>query len=474
MPPLNALFSLVPINERAQQVVLSERNKHRVGEDPDGRLVLYIGHFVSRSGNNTTLATIGRDEKSDICVENARVAKQQCSFELSSEAHFVMFFDRSHAMTSQVYGPVSHKFEQGRLRKVLVQPGFNDVIGFGGDNQDLIQFQIRWYQGREGIVQIARARRNVPIRQNPLQAETMVDSDAELTLPRITRVHGIGSGLTIRWYMLGHLGSGTYGDVFKVVNTDHGCLMAIKKMKQQGAPKERELLRSRWVREVKILSEANHPHIVEYIGAQGWERDTVEMFMALKEGTLRSLVESRPPISRLELGHFVFHHMLQAIDFLAMKGIVHRDIKPENILYTVRSGKCHFQLGDFGLSHPVAPLSSPQGTRFFIAPELFRRGALTHKADVWSLFITMLWTSGNAQFHSMCGGAAKGVERTCEIVSECILSEREFLGNIREMAEVNPQERASAAQMLVKCYQGEGLTTPRDHIPTLRELTPLD
>jgi len=41
------------------------------------------------------------------------------------------------------------------------------------------------------------------------------------------------------------------------------------------------------------------------------------------------------------------------------------------------------------------------------------------------------------------------------------------MSQIREMAIFNPEKRASAAQMLVKCFNGEGLSTPRNQVPAL-------
>ena len=41
------------------------------------------------------------------------------------------------------------------------------------------------------------------------------------------------------------------------------------------------------------------------------------------------------------------------------------------------------------------------------------------------------------------------------------------VSRIREMAIVNPEERASAAQMLVKHFDGAKLSTPRNQVPAL-------
>jgi hypothetical protein len=46
------------------------------------------------------------------------------------------------------------------------------------------------------------------------------------------------------------------------------------------------------------------------------------------------------------------------------------------------------------------------------------------------------------------------------------------VSKIREMEIVNPEERASAAQMLVKYYNGIGLSTPRNQVPALTSNPP--
>jgi len=46
------------------------------------------------------------------------------------------------------------------------------------------------------------------------------------------------------------------------------------------------------------------------------------------------------------------------------------------------------------------------------------------------------------------------------------------VSEIREMAIVNPEERASAAQMLLKHFDGAGLSTPRNQVPALTSSPP--
>jgi serine/threonine protein kinase len=119
--------------------------------------------------------------------------------------------------------------------------------------------------------------------------------------------------------------------------------------------------------------------------------------MGLKEGTLESLVENGADTSAV--ANSVFPQMLQALDCIASRGILHRDVKPENILYISQpGGQYQFQLGDFGLCNRAVDAATSVGTPLYLAPEMFLEGDQTHKVDVWSLFVTMLWTLDAAEF----------------------------------------------------------------------------
>src|SRR4051812_21415229 len=101
--------------------------------------------------------------------------------------------------------------------------------------------------------------------------------------------------------------------------------------------------------------------------------------MGLKEGTLGSLMENR---RHLAVAESVFHQMLQALDCLAINGIIHRDVKPENILYVTRpDDQYQFQLGDFGLCNRAASAATTVGSPLYMAPEMFQKGEQTHKVD---------------------------------------------------------------------------------------------
>ena len=189
--------------------------------------------------------------------------------------------------------------------------------------------------------------------------------------------------------------------------------------------------------------------------------------MGLKEGTLESLVESGGGLST-PVADSVFPQMLQALDCLAYNGIVHRDVKPENILYVSRpGGEYQFQLGDFGLCNHIVDATTFAGSYLFMSPEILQERDQTHKVDVWSLFVTMLWILDAGKFRQRHrSNWFKSVAEVQRAVLSAALNV-DSVSKIREMAVVNPEERASAAQMLVKHYNGVGLSTLPDQVPAL-------
>jgi hypothetical protein len=97
------------------------------------------------------------------------------------------------------------------------------------------------------------------------------------------------------------------------------------------------------------------------------------------------------------------------------------------------------------------------GTPIYAAPELWEGKEQTHKVDVWSLFITILWTVDAWEFRQMVERGLTLARLRRVVLS--IAADCEDISNIREMAAEIPEERASATQMIVKCFDGSGLTT---------------
>lgn len=258
-----ALFSLLPLNNQASEVLKLPANQHLLSS-LGGNYVLDIGHVRLKSPDQTTLATIGRD--GDIVVGARRISRIQCSFEIDPISNVVMFHDKSHSQTSQVFCENGYHFEHGRARKIVVLPEFETVIGMGGVGRDLFQFQLRWHSDNPtDIIQQAKDRVTTALEVNPQFALTMNgDSPTDTQLPTRwgTRVHTAGPRQpTMRALDRGLLGSGAFADVHKALDVDSGQFMAVKLLKppnQASNEHDWAVIYDGVKREVENLSRINH------------------------------------------------------------------------------------------------------------------------------------------------------------------------------------------------------------------------
>ncbi|KAL8993940.1 MAG: hypothetical protein Q9188_007201 [Gyalolechia gomerana] len=360
-------------------------------------------------------------------------------------------------------------FEMARTpRRVIVTREVNTILGMGGLRSDLIQFRLLWHvQDSTGITEKDSVwEPDHEGRENPRLARTVDEAPTILPSRRMTRVHTPGEhSLPVRYIKGRQLGSGQFGTVYKAVDVDSATTMAVKTIQRPQCGWKIDSW-NRMKREVETLARISHPHIIEYFGAQGWAGAQVELFMGLKEGSLETLIQDNMfQENHSHIANALFPQMLQALDCLAHGNILHRDIKPDNILYTsLPNSKYHFQLTDFGLCNLATEAITYAGSPRFMAPEILdcRGSRQTSKVDTWSLFVTVAYTL-NAK-----GYRDRQINSRDEAIKAALAAASDpEMTRIKEMAIVDPEKRASAAQMLVKNYDGVGLSTPRENIPDL-------
>ncbi|KAF7544175.1 hypothetical protein G7Z17_g10158 [Cylindrodendrum hubeiense] len=467
-----AFLCLVPENDAARAVVADPFNASFASQG-----VLHIGH--TRPKPCGTLVTLGRGDV-DIYLDSPSIARIQCSFVLDPDTHVVMLQDLSRKWSTQVSGDKSAPFEHNRERQVVVCKELNTRLGIGGEKKDIFQFSLHWHQDllytMRKVAERGKASSTMSYQENPGMARTIDEADTVAQTPRYnTRIH-VPAQMAIRYIHLegGELGSGNVGRVYKVLNVDTGKFMALKTLiKPKGndpgtLAKLNTSVEYALKREIEALARIRHPHIVEYVGSQGWGGLNVEIFMGLKEGTVESLVNKMVGANPTDkeastqiVANGVLPAMLSALDFLAHNGIVHRDVKPANILYTtIAESDYHFQLGDFGLCNKIITAETPVGSPFYMAPEMYYGYGFQEKADVWSLYVTMLWILDEDNYRQNLDRFAAYCEVLGAVVSAAA-NNSSLLQGIQEMAIQQPLLRASAAQMLVKLRCSPTLlTTP--------------
>ena len=93
--------------------------------------------------------------------------------------------------------------------------------------------------------------------------------------------------------------------------------------------------------------------------------------------------------------------LCSALELCEARKIIHRDIKPANIFVNDKaSGYVFYKLGDFGIARSMDSMTrglSKKGTPNYMAPEVFFGKPYDHRADLYSLGITLYRLLNNNQ-----------------------------------------------------------------------------
>jgi serine/threonine protein kinase len=118
----------------------------------------------------------------------------------------------------------------------------------------------------------------------------------------------------------------------------------------------------RFLREIKLASQLNHPHIAHLLDSG--ERDWLVYYvMTYVEGpTLRDMLTQRTRLSVPDTLR-VADNLLDALEHAHAHGILHRDVKPENVVISPQGAI----LLDFGIARAVWASGSDRLTRSGIA-----------------------------------------------------------------------------------------------------------
>ena len=226
--------------------------------------------------------------------------------------------------------------------------------------------------------------------------------------------------------LVGWLGAGGMGEVFRARDTALGRDAALKLIPRRFTP----ALRVRLLREAEASAKLQHPAIATFYEAG---EDGGEAFIAMEfvdgETLRRRLAEGPVPLAQALA---ITRCLLEALQHAHTAGILHRDIKPENIVIT---GSDSAKLLDFGLAMHllaaeggagVAPLSAVAnvtssritGTLGYMAPEQLRREALDARTDVFQV--------GAVMYELLTGSPAFPGSTPLERIAAVMLREPDF------------------------------------------------
>ena len=182
------------------------------------------------------------------------------------------------------------------------------------------------------------------------------------------------------------LGQGGMAVVFLAQDLKHDRPVALKVLRPElGAALGAE----RFLREIRITANLNHPHILPLLDS-GEAAGLVYYVMPYVEGeSLRDHLDREKQLS-LDDALQITREVADALSYAHSHDVVHRDIKPENILLV--SG--HAVVADFGIARAITAAGGEKltdtgiavGTPAYMSPEQsVGEQALDGRTDIYSL-----------------------------------------------------------------------------------------
>lgn len=184
--------------------------------------------------------------------------------------------------------------------------------------------------------------------------------------------------------LLEKIGEGGMGVVYRARYTGNDRVVAVKLLPSEVAADA--VLLARFERELEVLKQLHHPHIVRCFGGTCESSERFYAMELVEGGTLADQLSRKGKLTWEFVVDFGLQ-MCEALQYAHEHGVIHRDVKPGNFLMT-KSGQ--LKLSDFGLASVVTTnrltaAGRTVGTIQYMAPEQIRGKALTGRVDLYAM-----------------------------------------------------------------------------------------
>jgi serine/threonine-protein kinase len=234
---------------------------------------------------------------------------------------------------------------------------------------------------------------------DPSSVETTVEPPLVVPTPSSASVSRITSAPTAdegrfvsgtllggRYRIIGLLGRGGMGEVYRATDLMLGQSVALKFLPEEAASNPRLL--ERFHGEVRVARQVSHPNVcrVYDIGEiEGMPFISMEYVDGEDLADLLLRIGRLPADKALETARKLCAGLGAAHD----RGVIHRDLKPQNIMMNKRG---EVVIMDFGLAAIADQLSGAEvrnGTPAYMAPEQLKGAEVTAKSDIYALGLVL-------------------------------------------------------------------------------------
>ena len=191
-----------------------------------------------------------------------------------------------------------------------------------------------------------------------------------------------------RYKILGELGRGAMGAVYRAVDPLIEREVAIKTLLPNLPPEVMDEVRERFIREARSAGRLNHPNIVTIFDV-GEHDGVAYIAMELLEGRSLQQVMKESRLSFDAIAELVAQ-VADALDAAYQFKIVHRDVKPANVM-VAPNGRA--KLTDFGVarvdSSSMTQTGAALGSPKYMSPEQVLGLPVDPRSDIFSLGVVL-------------------------------------------------------------------------------------
>jgi hypothetical protein len=198
--------------------------------------------------------------------------------------------------------------------------------------------------------------------------------------------------------LLGELGQGSFGIVYKAKKKNSGEIFAMKCLSKVALKKQRQLKYA--ISECKIMKILKNPFVLMMHYAFQTSQSLYMVLDFCPNGDLLGLIEKYEKLGE-DVAMFYTAETVLALDYLHSLDIVYRDLKPANILV---DKDFHVKLADFGLAKEDitnTPAMTMAGSPAYLPPEIVERKGASTASDLYGVGVLLYeLLTGNLPYYN--------------------------------------------------------------------------